>query len=637
MKIINVIPITKNIYKENLTYFSANDIPIGAIVSVPIRKKFVDALVISTNDLIKEKTSVKLSAFNLRKVQAIKGPAFFSPEFLKTCLEISRYFVSSPGIIINSLLPKKILNEYKKIKVGGDLFVLNDDNLTPEKLIFQAPIGDRLDYYKLLIRQSFAKKQSIFLCLPTIQDIEIFTELLQGGIQKYVFSLHGNLTTKQQIEICNNIINEKHPILIIATGLFFFLPRKDIGLYIVEKESSGTYKLLNKSGLDIRVFAELLANKTKTKIIFGDTFLCSETIWRYKKKQLAEVINPSFRILPGINKKIIDIKKDKKFKIISDFTEKIISKNIKENKKIFLFVLRKGLAPVTVCNDCGLTLSCSSCNSPLVLFQSVKNQRLFICNKCKKEENANIKCKNCQGWNLVPLGIGIDGVVSELKEKFPEIAIYQIDKEKIKTRKQGLTTIRDFYKDSKGILVGTEMALSFFQEKIDQAIIISFDSLFGLPSFKINEKIIYLTNTIGTYLKKDLFIQTGNPKNKTLRAIVSGNLINFYNDELMERKKFNYPPFSTLIKLTHFGKKTDIKWIKEEMEEILNDYHPEIYRAFVSKIKNLYKTNIIFRVKREEWSLPTLFPKSSLNEDLFKKLYDLPLYWNIQVDPDNLL
>ena len=69
MKIISVVPVAKGIGKECLTYFSAKDIAVGNIVAVPVRKKIVDALVLSCDDLSSAKSIVKTSDFKLKKIE----------------------------------------------------------------------------------------------------------------------------------------------------------------------------------------------------------------------------------------------------------------------------------------------------------------------------------------------------------------------------------------------------------------------------------------------------------------------------------------------------------------------------------------------------------------------------------------
>ena len=435
--------------------------------------------------------------------------------------------------------------------------------------------------------------------------------------------------------------------MVIATGSYLFIPRHDFRTLIIERENSGAYKTIRQPYLDIRTFAEALSAKSKMRLILGDTFLRTETIQRYKEHELLEVSPLSFRILPNIKKEIIDIKKEilktpkiKKFSVLNDKTEEIILKAIEKQERVFLFSLRKGLAPITACQDCNQTLICIKCDSPLVLYKTNK-ERLFICNKCKNKEDSKIACRNCKSWNLTTLGIGTDLVVEEtyriVKKKFPKTKIFQIDKETIKTNKQGLQIINEFYKNPGSILVGTEMALFYLKEKVNCTIVTSFDSLFSVPSFRINERIIHLINTLGSYTKEKLIIQTRNSKDKTLKSILTGNLTKFYDEELIDRKKFNYPPYKTLIKLTQAGKKTDINWIMNEMKENFGEYKPEIYRAFISRIKNLYRTNVIFRINKDKWSLSTIQLNGSIDKTLLQKLMLLPPYWTIQVDPEDLL
>ena len=66
-----------------------------------------------------------------------------------------------------------------------------------------------------------------------------------------------------------------------------------------------------------------------------------------------------------------------------------------------------------------------------------KGGREFVCKKCKKQKSAEVVCGECGSWNLVPLGIGVERVVEELKKDSSDIPIFRIDQETAKTRKQG--------------------------------------------------------------------------------------------------------------------------------------------------------------------------------------------------------
>jgi hypothetical protein len=57
MKLIEVIPISSAISKESLTYFTSKNISAGSIVSVPVRGKKVDAIVLGTEEVSSSKQS----------------------------------------------------------------------------------------------------------------------------------------------------------------------------------------------------------------------------------------------------------------------------------------------------------------------------------------------------------------------------------------------------------------------------------------------------------------------------------------------------------------------------------------------------------------------------------------------------
>ncbi|MFA6397272.1 MAG: hypothetical protein WDK96_00300 [Candidatus Paceibacterota bacterium] len=638
MKIVTITPLTKGIQKETLTYFSALEIEVGMIVSIKIRNKLVNALVVSVEDASKSKSEVKTATYNLKKIEKIIGPSFFLPEFFKACEETKKYFIGQTGQIINSFLPAIYLKNYDKLQKLEYKEIQRDRAiLKQEKLIFQAPLEDRISFYKTFIRESFAKKTSVFLCLPTISDIEFFAENIQKGIENYVYVFHSDVPDKKLLEKYNKVIKEDHPVLIIATSQFLFIPRNDIGAIVLERESSPSHKSLTRPFIDTRTFVEFLSYKLKVKLILADTFLRMETIWRHDNFEFNEISPISFRVPQNSDLEIIDMKKDEdtKFSILSNEVIDLISKSIKENKKIFLFTLRKGLAPITVCHDCSNPLFCDFCQTPLVLKNTEKNGRIFYCNKCKKQKASDTSCVNCGSWNMTPLGIGTELVFEEIKKKFKSIKAFRLDKEKAKTSLQAEKIIDQFYKTKGGVLVGTEMAL-FYLNEIDYTAIISFDSLFSIPNFKMNEKILNLVSSLILHTDKKLLIQTRNADEKILRHIMSGNLSQVYRDEIEERQKFGYPPFKTIIKVSYRGKKEAVEKEKIILKEMFEEYKPDIFHAFVAKIKGLHIINMVIKIDRNLWTLESL-RKGNFDENLWEKLNSLPPAFSIQVDPEDIL
>jgi primosomal protein N' len=670
MKIVTVIPLKKGAGREDLTYFSAKDIPDGSIVTVSLRNKKVLGLVIASEDATRVKSNIKGMPFNLKKISEVKEHSIFLKGYLDSAMEISKYFAGSKNNGITSLIPAIWRENYDKIAElknsearpgapGLASFETSPEkNLKPEKLLFQAPLEDRLSFYKTFIRGSFAEKKSVFIVLPTEYDIKTFGESLSRGIEQFTFAVHGN--AKKIIKKFEQIITLTHPVLILGTAPFLSIPRPDFGTIIVEHESSNIYKMIPKPHFDLRLFAELLAVKINAKFILGDTLLRYETIARENSDGLAPLHPLSFRInfqgqIEILNPRVkteallpFDGSKASVFKILSDESVQEIKNTIAQRKNVFIFSLRKGLATMTICRDCGEIMSCEKCGAPLVLYLSHRGKkRMFVCNRCEGEISGEKLCAFCGSWNLTPLGIGTDTVYEYVKETFSKTKIFKLDKESIRTAKGAEKTLKEFEENGGSILIGTEMAFFYLQKNVPLSIVASFDSLWNLPSFKMGEKIIQIILSMVNKTAEKLIIQTKNENDPAILAIKSENLLSFVREELEDRKKLNYPPFKRFIKITHLGDKEQTIKAKKILEEVFSaqggsasggkEYSPEIFSGFVARLKGKYVTNALIKIDPKKWSLPEISAGSSIDENLLSKLLSLPSNFDVFVDPEDLL
>lgn len=638
MYVIAVVPISKSTHREVLSYFYKEEIPRGTLVTIPYRKKDITGLVVGSTDAILSKDALKNASFELRKIKKVKGPAYFSYKFLEAVSKLARYYVTTENRILDILIPELFLKEYLSLATPKNS-ILASGNYENEKLIFQAPEIDRLAWYKTYIRESFARKESVLICLPTIHDIETFGNAIGKGIESYTVLLHSDLPKKTRIGAYNKLMNDEHPLIIIATPTYAVIPRNDIGTVIIEHERSTVYKTIIPPGIDLRIFLELWATVSKRRLILGDTLLRLETYHRLSAHEVSEVRTPVFKLTEETPIQIVEIVNEKhkrNFESITEPVEKMIREKA-QHAHVFLFTLRNGLATITRCKDCTAVLSCEFCNSPLVLYPVSGSGRVFICNVCKRHTPSDSNCKNCGSWNLVTLGIGIDLVFNECKEKFPDIPLFRIDRETVKDYKKGLRVIKDFMDSSNGILVGTELATSFLKEKVSTAIVISFDSLFHIPSFRITERIISLILELMQVSRNELVIQTRNATDPLLTAISRNNLISYLKEELEERKKYVYPPFGTLIKLQTEGSREALEKESESIREIFKDYTVDVFKSARTTKDAKQILNIVLRLPKGLWSLPEITGNGNLTEGLRIILESLKNAYRIYIDPEDLL
>jgi primosomal protein N' (replication factor Y) len=652
MKIVSVIPLKKSLLKGDLTYFTSLNVEVGNIVYVPVRNNKTLSLVTSVEELEEAKTDVKKMDFNLKKVLENKGASIFSKEFLDSVFSTSKYFAQNINASITSLIPNIFIEEYDKIakiKKEDSNLLAPSQSLRAEKLLLQYPLLDRISMYKTLVRESFARGKSVFMVLPTEFDIDKFTAYLSKGVEQFTFSMHSGMAEKKVLSMYEKIMASSHPVLIIGTPPFLCIPKKNIGTVILEHENSGAYRMIRKPHFDLRTFAEVYASKNNSRFIMADECLRFETIGRKDLDNMTPLHPLSYRV--DFSGEIITENpnndsqnlfhrgnKDLKFKIFSDQNLEEVKHRLEKKENIFVFSLRKGLATMTVCKDCGEIVSCEKCGTPLVLYTSHQGKkRMFVCNRCVTEKDGDIACVSCKGWNLVPLGIGADTVSAEIKKIFPKIKVFQLDKESAKTAAGARKIIKEFENTKGSVLVGTEMAFFYLKEKVPLSIIAAFDSLWSIPNFKMSERILQILLSISSMTKEKLIIQTKNENDAIIKAFSSKNMLSFVREELEDRLRLDYPPYKRFIKISHLGDKDETLKARNMLKEGFAEYSPEIFSGFVAKLKGEYLTNALIKMDIKKWSLPELSNGASIDENLSAKLLVLQPTFGIQVDPEDLL
>ena len=644
MFIINVIPIVKIVGVKTLSYFTEDNIPQGAIVNIPLRKKIIKGIVLSTSNAMEMKGEIKKSPFALKKLGKVRSVNFFSPHFMEAVSDTADYFASNIGSVMNIVAPEYILKNTDKLKVNKREKKIDKSNLTKkERYIVQGDDEERYSNWKSLIRQEFARRKSIFFLFPTIEEAEYAFSILEKGIEGYAFLLHGSLGDKKIVETWNDIMRDTHPVIIVSTGGFLSIPRDDMETIVIERENNRAYKILVRPYIDMRRFAEILAEKNNMKIFFSDNFLRLETLYRKDKGEIIEGSPFKFRSLSTARDTLIDMRQYAKsraeysqeenisFKIISKEVENLIIRTRENSERMLIFALRRGLAPSTVCGDCQNIVTCNKCSLPVVVHKSKspkgEEKSFFMCHRCGERRSTEEYCKVCGSWKLAVFGIGIDLIEEKIKDKFKDIEIFRLDGETIKNEKSAKAIIQKYHNKPGSILLGTEMMLQYMHDKIENSAIISLDSLFSIPDFRIQEKILHILMRIRSLTTRDFIVQTRKDDEKVFEYGLKGNMGDFYRNTLEERERFNYPPYSTLIKLTLEGNKDNIVKEMEIARDILDPYEIEVFPAFTHTVRGKYVLHGLIRLGTDKW----------IDKTLLGKLQSLSPMISVKIDPENLL
>lgn len=655
LKIATVAPITKSIFNEDLTYFTNKEISVGALVLITIRNKEVLGIVTSVSEAKELKSELKTSEFGFKKIKKILSNNVYLPDFLEATKEASEYFAVSSGQIIKLMTPKAILADWQKDNLGPKEKSEQREikNRRFEISILGLPDEERYSFYKSLIREEFAKKRSVLFILPTVHDAEECGEILKKGIEEYTVIMHSRLSPKVTSERWNFALTEQHPVLLVTTPVFLSLPRDDVATIIVDKENSPFYKTMTRPFIDIRTFAETLARKRPARLVLGDSIPRIEEIYNAEVGNFIQESPLKYRFPKSIYQEVIDMRKaPPEDSILSPKVKRAIFESVEKKEHALVICTRKGLGTSTVCSDCGEMISCKACSLPMVIYKSKSGrgeENIFYCNKCGRKASTDVVCSNCGGWKLKVLGIATERVEEEILSILPDAKIFRIDSNAIKNYKQARVIINEFLQTPGAIMIGTEMVLSYLNQEIETVAIISIDTLFSIPDFRINENIFNLLTRLRLKTLKRFLIQTRKPAEKIFDRVLSGDLLEFYRDEIKERKTFNYPPFKVLIKITaEVSDKTTNKEM-DQLEKFLQKFNPTKFNAFIERINNKERINILLRVDPKDWPVSRNEDASTQTEkedvkgtdqpyaNLLEILKSLPSRFIVKVDPENIL
>jgi primosomal protein N' len=631
MNTLQVVPFRKGFRTEYLTYFTTKDVSIGNIVTFEIKNKTYQGFVIDVQSVQTNKSDIRNADFTLKKIKSIYKETIFNTAVVQTLKDAKDFYATSIGELSTSIVPQFVLKDINAFKIPHNDTVAIQEST--EQYAIQEPDKERYSSYKRLIREEFAKKRSVLFVCPTIEDTEYAYQELSKGIQEYSYIFTSHTKKSDLTKSWNDAIKNEKPILVIATGHFAFIPLTKIGSVVIEKESSKLYKTQSAPYIDYRILLEMYAKNLGARFIVGDLILRLESHLKIEQFTMHEYSPLKFRALTTASSHVITMNSKEhtqgdEFKLFSKELHEMITEAHGDSEHVLLLCSRKGLAPSVVCMDCGNTVTCNNCNSPVVLHgkDATSRENYLLCHRCNERRHAGELCKNCGSWRLKTLGIATETIEQYVQNYFPDIKTFVFNSDRIKTQKQAKKLIEDFYNTPGAILIGTEMALLYAREEIEHIGIVSIDSMFSIPDFGIHERILSNILRAKALASKTFILQTRNANSPIINYAHTGNIKEFVRAEIQERKEYQYPPYSTMIKLSLQGGPVRVQEEVKHLKEFLSEYEVFDYPILTQSNKNKVTYGLLIRLPVSLWP----------DKKLVDKLRALPQYIKVVIQTDNI-
>jgi primosomal protein N' (replication factor Y) len=509
----------------------------------------------------------------------------------------------------------------------------------PVFLLFGVTGSGKTEIYLRALAQVIAAGKRGICLIPEIALTQQTVERFANRFPRRVGVLHSGLSLGEQFDEWQ-WIKEGNCDVVIGPRSALFAPLPSLGLIIIDEEHEWTYKQEDMSPrYHARDVAIRLAQLSDAVVILGSATPDIGSFHKaqqdeYQLVELKERITPrGYSPLPEVS--IVDLREELKAGNTSLLSRSLLAamkETLAQGEQIVLFLNRRGTATFVRCRNCGFVFRCPRCSIALT-YHSVEKR--LICHRCRYSIPAPQSCPRCSRRNLRFLGIGTQRVEEEIRHFFPEARLLRWDKDVITRRYAHEELLKNFRDHNADVLIGTQMiAKGLDLPQVTLAGVISADTGLNFPDFRSSERTFQLLCQVagraGRGIKAGkVIIQTYSPDNYTIKAAAKHDYLGFYYKEINYRRRYNYPPFSQLVRLVY----------SHTNEELCRREAERVYRLILDEKarEGIFRFNIIgpvptfaFRVRgRYRWQLFIRGPDST---QMLSRL-TLPRGWTIDVDP----
>lgn len=303
-------------------------------------------------------------------------------------------------------------------------------------------------------------------------------------------------------------------------------------------------------------------------------------------------------------------------------------------QQAILFLNRRGTATYVFCRECGTVVKCPRCEIPLTLHTGGQ----LVCHRCGYRRALPKTCSTCGSSSIRAYGVGTEAVEAQVQQLFPEARVLRWDADTTRQKNSNEIILAHFAAHRADVLVGTQMIAKGLDLPFVTLVgVILADAALNLPDYRAAERTYQLLAQVAgragrSSLGGQVILQTYSPDHYAIRYAARHDDAGFYAEEIENRRRLGYPPFSRLTRLEF--RHLDPEKAAGEAEKLARLIQARLSQhrwssteligpvpCFFARRNGLYRWQIVLRGSHPAGLLAGL----SLNG------------WKVQIDPPDLL
>ncbi len=345
--------------------------------------------------------------------------------------------------------------------------------------------------------------------------------------------------------------------VVVGARSALFLPFANLGLIIVDEEHDHGFKQEEQTIYQARDMAVLRASQEACPIILASATPSLES-WvnagmtgekqRYRRLVLSNRVMAA--VLPEISAIDLRAMPPERGRWLAPPLIKALQSRLDAGEQSLLFLNRRGYAPLTLCGVCGHQLACPNCDSWMVCHRLAGRLR---CHHCGHETELLDKCPVCgESDSMRACGPGVERLAEEVLHRFPDARFAVLSSDTVASPKASQVFVESVIDGEVDIIIGTQMAAKGHHFP-NLTLVGVVDADLGLAGGDLRaaertfQMLVQVAGRAGRESRPGAAIlQTLNPENPVIRALLNGDRDKFLANEVAARQAAGMPPFGRL-------------------------------------------------------------------------------------------
>jgi primosomal protein N' (replication factor Y) len=629
---------------EPLTYANRQKLASGQLVRAELQHEVILGVVSGSTTKPRFQTKPVTEVLDLPPLPA---------HLLRLAKWLAGYYPAPLGILTKQLVPANLsakqIEKSSAAKLSPPDFsglpLLTDEQAAalehmaePDSYLLHGITGSgKTRLYIELAAQALAAGKSAIVLTP---EISLTTQLANSFRQVFgerVVVMHSQQTPAQRQAAWLACVRATEPLIVIGPRSALFSPLAKPGLIVMDEAHETAYKQEQAPQYLTGRVAAYLAQISRSTLVLGSATPSVSDYYLAEQKH-KPIIHLNKLAQSDQHAKtevvVVDRKERSLFGRSAYLSQPLIEAigiALGRQEQALLYLNRRGTARLVMCENCGWQASCPHCDVPLTYHGDHHQLR---CHSCNYHASVPSSCPVCSYPSVIFKTAGTKAIVNEAERLFPQARVARFDTDNARADRfeQQYDKVKAGEVD---ILVGTQLlAKGLDLPRLSTLGVLLADTSLYLPDFSAQERTFQLLNQVlgrigRGHIPGHAVIQTYHPDHPVIQAAIKDDYQTFYEQELIGRRDFLFPPSCYLLKLSVrrasiSSAESAATKLKTEIESSdakvrVEGPAPNFHERFQNKF---------------QWQLVV---KAVHRPELLKVIVALPAGWSYDLDPLDLL